>query len=271
MKALLRLIILLASFSLLFLACSDDDNSTNSNVDPDELAAAMEPLADNMVLAMNGMFDDGVEYFGGMGSLTKPADTSYTNFDSTTYWWINYVDMTYVYGDYYTMYMTGIDSIRFLAGSDYQEEPNEQTDFLQCRLYVNTEYEYAADSSLTFDISQSGDYEKVSDDTLIVDGAWDYDIDYAMPGDNFEYLFAGDYTDIGIAYYESDGSYLPYDGTMTMTIDITYAGDEFDADLTIEFTEGGYDATMTIEGETYTWSVTYNTVTKTLPLFPIMN
>ena len=265
MKSAFKVFLLIAvAATIPFVGCSD--KSTNT-VDNETIAASLQTETTTLINNMGYFIDDGIDFANyGVGSVAKPADTTYFDYDSETYWWTLYRQMDY--GDPVVWTIEELDSVRFLDGETYQDEPDDSTDGLQFRITGEEVMSYATDSTMTLDYTFGCDYASLQDDTVNVDGAMTYYLEVVLGNFEYGYQFDCEYDDVD--FYSDPYSYddHPTSGTMTVTVYIYSTGDaaqsipsgNYHATMNLTFTEDGYDGAMTVEGENFTWAATWDDV-----------
>lgn len=265
MKTAFKVFLTIAAAALIpFVACSD--KSTNT-VDTETIAASLQTETTTLVNNMGYFINDGIDYVDyGVGSTAKPADTTYFAFDSETYWWTLYRQMNL--GDPVVWTIEELDSVRFIDGDAYQEEPDDSTDGLQFRITGEEVMTYAVDSTMNLDYTFDCDYTNLQVDTVNVDGAMTYYLEIILG--NFEYGYQFDCVYDDVDFYSDPYSYYdhPTAGSMTITVYIYSTGDaaqsipagDYHATMHLTFTEEGYDGDMTVEGDNFTWAATWDDV-----------
>ena len=253
---------LILAVTLIIGGCSD--NSTNSNIDTEAMSESLKTQTTSLINTLGSLIGDGFDYLDeGVGPYAKTADTSYYDFDDQSFWWTFYGEMSVT--EPYVWTITELDSIRFSAGDVHQETPNDSTNELEFRIIGEQITEYAADSTMGVDVYLSCDYSIGDVDTVNIDGSLIYDIEIVMGTLEISYDFDCQYEDI-VYVYETYSH--PVDGSLTLDIGLHSSGDaaqnipagNFSASMTLTFDEDGYHGDMTIEGDNYTWDVSWNTV-----------
>jgi len=265
MRSAFKVFLLIAVAAMIpFVGCSD--KSTNT-VDNETIAASLQTETTTLINNMGYFIDDGIDFANyGVGSIAKPADTTYFDYDSESYWWTLYrqVDL----GDPVVWTIEELDSVRFLDGETYQEEPDDSTDGLQFRITGQEVMSYAVDSTMTLDYTFDSDFSDIQDDTVNIDGAMTYYLEFVLGDFEYGYQFDCEYDDVD--FYSDPYSYddHPVSGTMTVTVYIYSTGDaaqsipsgNYHATMNLTFTEAGYDGSMNVEGENFTWEATWDDV-----------
>lgn len=265
MKFLLKVALIAAAAAIIFMI-SCGDKSTGA-ADTDALADGLQTQTTTLVNNMGFFIGDGIGFIDdGVGSLAKPADTTYFTYDSDSYWWVYYREVGLT--DPFVWNIAELDSIRFLDGAEYQETPNDSTDGLQFRITGNEEMIFASDSTMNLEYDFDCDYANAHSDTINADGEMAYDMDVIMGNLEYGYQFGCEYNDI--VFYSDPYGFddHPVSGTMAIEVAIHSNGDvaqslpegTFAATITLTFTSAGYEGQMTIEGDDYTWETTWDDV-----------
>lgn len=270
MKKLLTLL-LLASFSLMLVltGCSDDDATGLS----DEEVEALQQQTTLMVYGMNSSMVDGADYVNGGSALTKlarPADTSYVTYDGTTGWWYYYFESTFTYDDdtqgSISLSESVGDSVRmFDSNGDFQRSPTTDTDSLQLKSEGEMAISLTSDSesySLEVEFEADADFGGLASDTISIDGVYAYDIYWTEGNDDYTYEFDSEYDQVLLVNTYDFSNSHPHSGTATvsMYIEDETNNESFSASITVTFSSTGYHGEMTIDGNTYTWDVTWDEV-----------
>jgi hypothetical protein len=262
-KLFYRPLFLILALALIIGGCSD--NSTNSDIDTEAMSESLKAQTTMMVNSLGYIIGYGFDYLNeGVGPYAKPADTSYFDFDDQTYWHTYYEDASIT--EPYVRTFSELDSIRFSAGDVHQEDPDETTNGLEFRLIGEELMQYAADSSIALEVRLSCDYSLGDVDTVTIDGRLSYAMEMVLSTLEMGYDYDCEFGDI-IYVYETYNHH-PVSGSLTLDIGLHSSGDpaqeipagDFSASMTLTFDEDGYSGDLTIEGDNYTWEVSWNTV-----------
>jgi len=255
------------------LVLSGCSSSTNNDIDTAELAESLQAQTDLMVYNMTGFMDDGVDYVNYGAGYGKPADTSYFDFDAQTYWWTYTLEWT-LSSENMDWTINELDSVRFSAGDTHQIVPDETTSGLELRIIGEDLMTFTADSTMGVEYDIDFEFANANTDTIDVEGLFDYLIEIVMGEFEFTYDFECTYDDIVLVNDPMEYSTYPIAGTVILDVTITSSGDDasgvpagtWNATITLTFNDDGYTASMTLEGETFTWDSDWNTIDQVLPV-----
>ena len=209
--------------------------------------------------------NEALNYIYFSGPLMRPADTSFITYDDETSWWILVVDRlsepTFV--PFYV-----VDSVRFSAGDDYQQYPDETTTTIDYRFWAEYHPEASEDTSLDIYAHNDCLLDGFTGDTVVVNGSTDYSIEGSIGDVDVEYSLTGDAENVKFlrAYINEDGTH-PVDGTLSLTVTIHTSGQigNFPATnvtwtLVLTFDDEGYDARLESGQNYWQWSKSWSEI-----------
>lgn len=269
-KVLLSLAIFIIAAIMVLTACT---SSTDSTVDSDELAESLQAQTDLLIYNMGDFFDDGVDYIDDGAGYARPADTSYYTFDQQTYWWTYTLEYTLT-SESLNWTIDELDSVRFSADDSYQIIPDSTTDGLELHIIGEDVMTFSVDSVMGVQYDIDFEFANANTDTVDVNGTFDYLIEITMGDLEYDYDFGCTFEDIKITEQQSSYYAYPIDGTMTVDVTITSTGDAdsgipagtWTASIQVEFNATGYNGSMTVEGENYTWETTWSDLSGVMPV-----
>lgn len=261
----LSIIALIPLLAVIFVGCSNSSNRPTGPTpgDPDDPTfQKTQELSDDFAKQYLGNMNSGLYYINFSGPMLKPADTSFVTFDEESYWWVLVVDEL---TDPVSVPFCVVDSVRFNAGTEYQQFPDETTTAIDYRLWAEFHYEIG-DTALDVYAHDDCLLEGFTEDTVEVNGATSYSIEGNIGDVEVEYSLSGDAEDVKFlrAYINGDGSH-PVDGTVNITVSIQTSGQIGNLPatnatwtLTLNFDEDGYDARLVSGNNYWEWSRSWN-------------
>lgn len=245
--------------------CSDKSSSpktkTPGDANSQDFLTIKTTVSDELIPGMLDGLNEGIGLLGfDGGRIQNTNDTSYYDFNDTTYWW-RYVDQSEEEGEGYYYSNAEIDSFRFEEGSGYQLYPDSGTTTgLDTRQHFDGESVTAVETTQTSaDIIYH--YTGLAGDVMTIAGSSDISFDMAIDSLTMSYAFGGDFSNvtIPIANLDPDSSNNhPTSGGMQTSIHYSsessspnYHSGSFDWTLTLTFSETGYHAR--VESGDYYW------------------
>ncbi len=254
-----RLFSLAICSMILSLSCSGDKGS--GPVD-EETFLAMKDMAqsdlENIVAITLQGFDnfDGLDtlFFDDVGASMKPVggiedlDTSYVNYSYANGWHVINVgadSAQYTETGYSTMSVEVVDSVQFRTDGDPVFEPDDNTDFLDFRVWASANL-YGTDESfaLSFDIDDyyvSNQYQILSNGNVQVDGVIQYDYGMTISIEDEEATVNLEYDMTISDFVINPTSGCPISGTLSASAYVSAQGDG-------QFESGSMSMTLEITG-----------------------
>ena len=254
-------LVIIAMFTVLLLLIVGCSNSTNNDVNTENISESMKAQTETMIYTLSSFWDDGLIFLDYGAGYTKPADTSYYTFDDQTFWW-TYVRQIDLSSDNVDWMINELDSVRFNTDGVYQRQPDITTYGLEMRIIGDDLMAFNSDSTWGVDYDVSFDIANADEDTIDIEGNISYGLEVVMGTFEFEYDFDCSYDDIRILRHPYDFDNYPTSGTITITIHFTTTGDpvndipagSWTISMTLTCSPTGYTGSVTIEGDMYTWN-----------------
>jgi len=256
--------ILTIAFGLFLVNCSDD--ATNPDLTQTQVSS-IEAQTTMMVGMMGASFGAGFEYVedGVSDGLAKPADTSYYN----DCWWVEQDSSTYEDTILLiTMTDSHIDSFSFIIGDTCQMIPDSTTTGLLIITSGLFSIDNGADTSFTMTADINSEFDGFTDVNTVINGETDFLIDSQQGNEQVSFHYNGDYEDITLVNADIEsGDAHPISGTVAMTLDFEDSSQDesFHITINLTFSSSGYHGSMTYEGDTFVWDVTWEQVDASVP------
>lgn len=258
----LSIIALIPLLALGFVGCSKNSSQPTGLTPGDDsdqtflkAQATTDDFSEQYIESMN----EALNYIYFSGSLLRPADTSFITYDDETSWWVVVVDRlddsTFV-----PFYL--VDSVRFSAGVNYQQYPDETTTTIDYRYWADFHPEAGQDTALDIYSHDECLLDGFTGDTIVVNGSTDYSVEGSIGNVEVEYSLTGEAEDVKYLrmLINDDGTH-PIAGRLSLTVTIHTSGElgDFPAtnatwSLVLTFDDEGYHARLESGQNYWEWS-----------------